>query len=480
MRLFPVYHQYRFQFIRGIWLHIILASAGLLTMFCQDIRKQGTWFGRKNYDFIVVKTNSEPKAGKNSRSFTADAVVIKADNKWTRVKGKIWINIPAGTESINPGTLIGFSKHPVPIIQKANTSGFDFKAFMEVQHIYHQARLTETDIIIIYAAKEPAGFIHSIRQNILALLDKYYPKAEERALAKALFVGYRAELEKDLISAYTNTGVIHVIAISGLHLGLIYAILIMLLKPLIKGKKPRIIVNIVILAMLWVFTLICGASPSVTRSAVMFSSLLVGDSISAQKNTGNALASSAFLLLSFDPMLLWDIGFQLSYAAVGSLLIYNNDISKIYSPTNGILLNTWQSISTSISAQILTTPLVLVHFHQFPLLFILSNFIAVPVSGFILILLILLSLCQLLPLIPTVLASLGSYLIRFMNNQVERLAAVRFSVVGDINWNWIDCCYAYFSILTLTIFLKSGKSTGLILFLLTILTWLVTSKYSSF
>jgi competence protein ComEC len=211
----------------------------------------------------------------------------------------------------------------------------------------------------------------------------------------------------------------------------------------------------------------------------MFSSILAGDSIGAENNTGNAVASSAFILLCYDPLLLWDLGFQLSYAAVASLLIFNRSIGQVFSPDNGLLILSWNSIATSISAQILTTPLVLVHFHQFPLLFILSNFVAVPVSGIILILLIMIVACHSFPLIPEVLSTLTGWCIQFMNNQVERIAFVRFSVWENIHWNWFDVVLAYFAILLFTLFVQTKITRWLIIFLLTILTWLIASKYSS-
>jgi competence protein ComEC len=204
----------------------------------------------------------------------------------------------------------------------------------------------------------------------------------------------------------------------------------------------------------------------------MFTSLLAGDTLGSENNTGNALASSAFILLCLDPFLIRDIGFQLSYAAVASLLIYNRAISALYVPENGILFHTWGSISTSIAAQILTTPLVLVHFHQFPLLFILSNLIAVPASGIILILLILLCVLQSLPLAPALLTDIASWFIRLMNLQVSRIASIPFSAWKEISWTTAD-------MVLITIFLKTKQPPAFILFLLTILTWLIGRKYSS-
>jgi competence protein ComEC len=255
--------------------------------------------------------------------------------------------------------------------------------------------------------------------------------------------------------------------------------LLVFARPFIKGRKSRIFINIIIGITLWVFTLVCGGTPSVVRSAVMFSSLLLGDTLGSDNNTGNALASSAFLLLCQDPLLLKDIGFQLSYAAVASLLVYNRVISNLYMPENGILLHAWSSISTSIAAQILTTPLVLVHFHQFPLLFIMSNLIAVPASGIILILLILLVIFQSLPLLPFLITNLSSWFIRLMNAQVSRIASIPFSTWKEISWSDTDLVLSYLLILFITIFLKTKSPPAFILFLLTILTWLIGRKYSS-
>ncbi len=221
-------------------------------------------------------------------------------------------------------------------------------------------------------------FTDELRKKILGIIDRYITAPGENGLAKALLIGYRDNLDRDIITAYTNTGVIHVIAISGLHLGLIYALLAYLLKSFQKKNYLSTYRSIFIAAFLWIFSILCGASPSVLRSALMFTCLLAGEALHKENHTANALAASAFLLLCFDPMLLWDIGFQLSYAAVGSLLIYNRWISRLYSSGNTFLSFAWNSVSTSISAQILTTPLILYHFHQFPVLFVLSNLIAVP------------------------------------------------------------------------------------------------------
>lgn len=479
LRFLPVYRQFRLRFLWGLMLHLLLVTGGQFLMHYGDVKNSRAWFGSRTYECLIVTTLTEAKLNKwGYQTITADVNWIRHGGEWLPASGKVLLSLPAHLPALHPGSMIGFNNKPLDIVNRPESRGFDFAGYMALQQVFHQVRLQDDEIAIIKRTASSESLIISIRQNILGILDNHFT-GEERALAKALLVGYRGELEKDLVTAYTNTGVIHIIAISGMHLGIIYAVLIMILKPLAAGKTPRVLINLLIMTVLWVFSFICGASPSVTRSAVMFSSILVGKSIGAENNTGNAVASSAFLLLCFDPLLLWDLGFQLSYAAVASLLIYNRAIVRIFSPENGILLLSWNSIATSLSAQILTTPLVLVHFHQFPLLFILSNFVAVPLSGIILILLILIIALQSFPLIPSVLATLTSWCIRFMNTQVERIASVRFSVWEEINWNWADLVLAYLAILAFTLFLRTKTASQLILFLLTILTWMISSKYSS-
>jgi competence protein ComEC len=476
-RQLPVYRQFRLRFVTGLWLHLLLLLAGMARLYVADIKNTGDWFGHRQYDLLLVETAAEARFHKGSQTLAAEVKQIRQGKKWLPACGRVVLRLPADM-TLHPGSMVGFEKKPTAIPEPANGAKFNYKAFMAIQQVHHQVQLRKEELMIIRSNPPPGGAIRAFRQNILAVLDRQFPGAE-RALAKALLVGYRSELDKELVTAYTNTGVIHIIAISGLHLGIIYALLIMIMKPLARRKRTRVVINVIVMLVLWIFTFICGASPSVTRSAVMFSSILVGDSMGDDNNTGNAVASSAFLLLCYDPMLIWDLGFQLSYAAVASLLIYNQAITRIFLPENGLLAMAWNSIATSISAQILTTPLVLVHFHQFPVLFILSNFVAVPVSGLILILLILIVALQWSPLLPALLSSLTAWCIRFMNNQIERIASVRFSVWENIQWTWPDLVLSYLAILTLTLFIREKTFTWLILFLLTILTWLIASKYSS-
>jgi competence protein ComEC len=184
-------------------------------------------------------------------------------------------------------------------------------------------------------------------------------------------------------------------------------------------------------------------------------------------------------MLAINPFLIYDIGFQLSYAAVASLLMYNKSVSGLFEPENGFLQLGWSSISTSLSAQILTTPLVLFHFHQFPLIFILSNIIAIPLSSIALLLLILICIFASFPLIATSIASITGYCIWLMNDRIIQLASLPFSTLNNIPFSAGDLLLSLISIGLFTFYLKEKNTLALKVFLITLLFWSILYHNSS-
>ena len=223
-------------------------------------------------------------------------------------------------------------------------------------------------------------WLQDARDHCLRVLRQYIPRQEEYGIAQALLIGYRGELDKDIVQAYTNTGVVHIIAISGLHLGLIYISLLQLLKWM-----PKVARALLVIAVLWAFSLLTGASASVLRSAVMFTIIAVGQFMLVRhSSTYNTLASAAFLLLSYQPYFLVDVGFQLSFLAVGGIVLCYQPLYDRWMLRNKWLDKLWQMIAVSVAAQVFTWPVCLYYFHQFPNLFLLANLIAVPLSTMLL------------------------------------------------------------------------------------------------
>jgi competence protein ComEC len=194
---------------------------------------------------------------------------------------------------------------------------------------------------------------------------------------------------------------------------------------------------------LWLFSLLTGGGASVIRSVIMFSFISLGKIIDKKGSIENALATSAFFMLCYNPYLLWDIGFQLSYAAVLSLVVFMKPIYEIISIENQLLAGFWKMNAVTLSAQVLTLPLCIYHFHQMPLLFLPANLIAVPLSTFALYGLLLLVMLSPFEFISSYMGIIISRIIQLMNDMMEYLSLYRFAVLDKLNPGLIDLILMY-------------------------------------
>ena len=448
---FGIKYRYRLRLLPGCSLAAALFCLGYFSMWSYDIRNNGDFIGPDPQPPMIAIIASEPKKGRTNFSFELEVRLKRFKGFWQPTTGKILGR--TRFENYHKGDSVLLLSRPELLNPKIIRNP-GFLNYLKRRNITHQIYISENELRPI-GRSQTESLIGQLRNTVLKIMNTDFGNPEERAFAKALLVGSREDLDPDLATAYTNTGVIHVVAISGMHLALIYALISYLLKPL-QNKRTRLIRTALIIMALWIFSLVCGASPSVVRSAVMFSFILTGEAIGRDHQIGNTLAGSAFLMLCIQPILLWDIGFQLSYAAVASLLIYNKPLSALLVPENQILNQAWNIISTTISAQILTTPLAIYHFGQFPILFLLANIVAVPLSGIILILLFL--ICILQPLgFSTPLAMITGFLIRFMNDRIKALDNVSFATIRNIHINIFDTINIYIILIALTLWWRWKK-----------------------
>lgn len=432
---------------------LLMASIGYILVMYHDIRKDPDWVGHphQKHRYFLAEIVSEPATGRGKTRCMAEFRYAFREGIWHRTTGKIWVQLPPGEYA--KGQYILSSAIPQPLsLQSARTNSF-YQHLLNKQ-VMHLLSASGTDTRIL---QDPRGNRLSVfgQRYLKNVLTTYIKDEASRNMAGAILYGERSALPKQLTQAYIQTGVIHVIAISGMHLAIIYSLISFMLKPLQKSKLKWLYCFLSI-TMLWMYTWICGGSPSVQRSAWMFSFLLAGETLARNNRAGNSLAASAVVMLCNDPYLLWDIGFQLSYAAVASLLIYQKSISRLINPENLLLKHGWNVISTTISAQILTTPLVAFHFGTFPTIFLLSNILAVPLSGIILLLLCGAALAYPLGLgwLP---ASLAEALIQFMNTRIALLSQLRFASITNIKLDIWDMINIYLILLSFTIWIRLKK-----------------------
>jgi competence protein ComEC len=441
--------QYRFRLWAGFSIQAMVALAGALLLWGKDIRNNAKWFGHVYRDSsLVVMTISEPPVEK-ANSWKALALVEAVGSAGSVHPALGQVIIYFKKDSVRPpiyGSRIAFKKPLQEIRSSGNPGSFDYRRYCHFKGITHQVYLTPSDLLALPGGKKDAvqELVFLSRDALVNGLQQYIPGKKEQGLAEALLIGYKEDLDKELVQAYADTGVVHVIAISGLHLGLVYGILIMLTRPL-KGRLPWIRALIIVVS-LWAFSLLAGAQPSVLRSAVMFTCMAAAEAIGRKSSIYNTLALSAFVLLCYNPYWLWDAGFQLSYSAVISIVLFFRPVYNWVEFQHSWIDAVWKLNAVTLSAQLLTLPVSLYHFHQFPLLFLFTNLVAVPLSGILLFGEIILCLMLFWEDGARALGWLLGWGIRLMNHYVEWFNNVSYSV-----WEGLQVSFAQTVLLTMFI-----------------------------
>ncbi|MGN6420507.1 MAG: ComEC/Rec2 family competence protein [Pseudobacter sp.] len=456
---------------------ILLFAAGALTMHHKSQSLQASDIHHiEDSVNTYIATIQEPLSEKtNSYKTVATLTHQLINDSAIPVKASLLLYFSKHTSNarLYYGHKIVFRKQLQTVKGPANPGSFNYKTYCQHQGIFHQAYLTPADYTVL---QQPLSSsfrytMFKLRDTIVNILARFIHGPKEAGLAEALLIGYKEDLDKSLIQSYSNTGVIHVIAISGLHLGLIYMLLTLLFKPLGNKKFIRIIRPIFIITGLWIFGFLAGGSPSILRSALMFTCIAIGECFSKKASIYNSLAASAFILLCYNPHWLWDAGFQLSYTAVASIALFQQLVYNTFTFTNRLADTCWKLISTTIAAQILTLPLTLYLFHQFPVLFLITNLIAIPLSSIILIGEILLCLLSFIPIAANPTGALLSWLIKCMNASIEYFDKLPFASITPINISLTQMALLYAAIATLSIWLMHKQKQMVIPALLFLLVY---------
>lgn len=437
--LMPVHKKYALTWVLGTTVHVTFICIGTLLLYLNS--KPPKALPQQPFSVIIQEPLSPANTTLKSIASSAYGNII------------IYFKKDAVSLSIQAGHQLMLLKLPDTLSAAANPGGFDFKTYASTQQIYYQVYLKNSDYYIIGKTVMPyrKKILYYLQKWILQILDQYIQGDKEKGVAEALLIGYKKNLDKALLQSYSSTGVVHIIAISGLHLGMIYGLLLFAFKPLKNKKYIKWLQPICIIIVLWTFTLLTGAAPSILRSAIMFSFIVLGEQQNRSSHIYNSLAASAFCILLYNPLQLWDVGFQLSYAAVISIAAFSVPITKLIYIKNKLLLSCWQLTAVTIAAQICTLPLILYYFHQFPNLFLFSNFIAVPLSGFILYLEILLLVVSPIPIVAVMVGKCTSFLLLLMNIVIENTASMPFAVTEHIQINLFQTICLFGVILTFAV-----------------------------
>ena len=312
--------------------------------------------------------------------------IIQVDQQ--KSKGKILINIEKNTlkKILRSGDFIFTQKKPKPVLSRTHPGGFDYKKYLNRIKIYNQLSLKDQDFVIV--KNQNLSFLDHLKNwntDLEKKLDESSLGQASKRSIKAILLGKRNAMDRELIQAYADAGVIHILAISGLHMGVIMLFLGFILKPLKSIPAGNWIYIICIILLLWGFALFAGAGPSVIRAVTMFTGLAIARYAKRIHSTLHLLIVSLFLLLVLYPPFLYQIGFQMSYLAVLGIIKIDPVLQRLWQPQYLIIQKIWKITTVCLAAQMAVAPLSIYYFHQFPGLFMLTNWMILPFFGLFLI-----------------------------------------------------------------------------------------------
>jgi competence protein ComEC len=399
----------------------------------QNSRYHFSHLVRDHKDTVILQTLHVPLM--TAKGLKTEVRVLSVNGHPTTGKAMAFLSSSFRDSLLPPGTaLLTIVQCAIPDAQ-VNPFAFDYKQYLMRKYITHTVYLTAENVLAISLEQKIPWHARGEywRESMLTIMKKYTYDDQVFGILSALVLGKTDAMDDDIMSHYSTAGAVHILAVSGLHVGLVYALLQPVFARLFAKRKGRWIKSLLPLALLWAFAGITGFSASVLRAAVMFSFFILADSFSMKGNPVNTLCASAVLLLAVNPMYVFDVGFQLSYAAVAGIVILQKKVARLVVIPNKWANQLWNLMAVSIVAQLATMPVTLVYFQQWPTYFLLSNLVAVPLST--LVLYIELALLMLHPIEPVahLLGNLGCSVTLYMNEYVAWCSSLPHALLA-VNW----------------------------------------------
>jgi competence protein ComEC len=429
---------YKQRWLGGVFMNVLLFLFGLIIVNNYSELKSTRHFSKTPAQYLVVKINTEPVLKNGFYRFIANVEENIQNNKRSTTDGTLLISIKDssakklyyGDELLIPAT---YNAVDPPF----NPAEFNYKQYLANKNIFYQAFLYPGQFVLLKsnAGNPVKAFSLRLRQRLVEKLKRNMRDTDAVAVASTLVLGYRADLSADVLEAYSKTGTVYVLTISGAQVAAIYFLLAFALGFLNRFKYGELLRTIIIVAVIWYYALLTGCSLAVCRVALMVSLVVVGKTFSRYINTLNILAISAFLLLCFDPFYITEAGFQLSYLAVSGLLLFQPVVYKWIIFKNKWVDKLWSLCSASIAIQSVIFPLSAFYFHQFPVYFLVSNlFVVIPAAlimyGGIFLLL--------LPQLPVVSRSIAFMVEKTIQATDKGLSIIEHSPYSGISKIWLS------------------------------------------
>lgn len=369
----------------------LLISLGLYASFILlgfSIHSEGnisfktTYFGNikgELYAATVVEVNQ------SGRFYKCKVEVDEVLNKWGKEKsvGKLMLYVDTASFPVfGVNSELVFNAELSPIQNKNNPGDFDAKSYWNNKGYHHQAFIDAYQLVVVGEKEARFSVFSFLNKRMNGLLESNL-QGDALGVAKGVLLGDKSDIRMELKDAFSGAGAMHLLAVSGLHVG-IFLVIIQWIMSVFFTRLPRWVELLILLLLLWTYAGITGFSPSVNRSVTMFSFVAFGTVYGKHYSSLNGLLASAFLLLIVEPLFLFDIGFQLSYLAMLGIFLFSGAIERSLYIKHVFLKKIWIGSSVALAAQLGTFPLTLYYFHQFPNYFLVTNLGLMVFSGILL------------------------------------------------------------------------------------------------
>jgi len=467
-------------FVFITWITFFLT--GMILVYENDATNHTNYFEKhlKNTSKVILAIDKVLKPGNYHHKYVAD--VVQLDSKKTT--GHVLLNIEKDSTSLlfHTGDLVFLKNKFQDIKSSLNPHQFNYKHYLKKQGINQQVYITHQEILLLDESKVSLlRFIDAFRVKIQKSLRRYHFTDDELAVMNALLLGQRQEISKQLSDNYSKAGAIHILAVSGLHVGVILLILSFILKPLERVNNGKLIKLVLVILSLWFFAILAGLSASVIRAVTMFSAIALGQFFNKRNAVEHSLIFSMFIILLWKPLFLFDVGFQLSYTAVFGIIWIQPVLYQLWKPNFFIVDKGWQLITVSVAAQLGVLPISLFYFHQFPALFFISNLIIIPFLGVILGLGLVVLVLSYESILPLFLEGFYGDVISILNKVVAFVARQESFLFSEISFSALKMIFSYLLIISgFQLFLKLNTKRCFLFFgsILAFQCLLILEKYT--
>ena len=477
------------KLLKNLFFGIVVTFASLLIGITTQIIHNETFFENhythqasnfeKNNEITIVVNEKLKKTFLNERYI---ALIKTIDGK--KSSGKIILNIRKKglLDNFNMGQNLKINgtiyKNRGPI----NPNQFDYGKYLENQQIYGQIYTNAQEIKIGKIEYSLLSNIANLRSKIIKNLENANFPNEELSIVIALILGQQQDISPEVLRDYQFAGAVHILSVSGLHVGFILLFISMLLKPIPNTKLGSYSKVVIVILGLWFFGILAGLAPSVVRSVTMFSFVAIGMQLRRSVNIYHTLLVSMLLILLFKPSFLFDVGFQLSYIALFFIVWFQPFLAGIWQPKNKIIHYFWEIITVSFAAQIGAFPLSIYYFHQFPGLFFITNLVIIPMLSVILAIGVLVVILAAFNYTPYYLAKTLEWSIIVLNKIIHWVASFEDFIIQNISFSFSMLLTCYLIIFGLIIWLKNPNFKKMAFCLLAIISFqtvFINNDYST-